>query len=218
MAKRSKIYNEWGKTYKAFSEAILNAGKALNSIASFELRGVADQFLREEDAQWPHSTQVNTLSLKNGSAISKVQKFGGDAMHPWYSGQLHDSVAVRISNKNRTTSVHYMPPSPDTGKPQHTNTISGIIGAEWAREVAESKAPYYFLPGVQVQLIIGVPYTEKVNEEGRHMGFADNLADNLFTKVNDWINGGGLKRPTLIADEKGVRVINKSNVTRTRKK
>lgn len=216
MAKRTGTYHDWGKTYKAFSQAILNSGKALNQIATVELQGVAEQFLREEDAQWPHNTVVP----------KKGQSFGGDANHPWYSGQMHDSMAVRIAQGNRTTSIHYMPSRsyPPNGEPGRYLDSSGaqtmrgvsdhIIGIEMARDVAERRAPYHFLPGVQVQLIIGVPYSDKVNESGRHFGFADNLADNLFSKVNDWIFDGGLTRPTLIADEKGARVVNKTNVRR----
>lgn len=204
--RRTGTYHNWGKTYKAMSQALLNAGKALNSIASVELQEVSEKYLREEDAKWPHST-----SLPNGA------RFGGDAMHPWYSGQLHDSVAVRIMSSNRITSVHYMPPSPATGKPQHTDTIKNIVGAEWAREIAEAHGARYFLPGVQVQLIVGVPYADKVNESGRHYGFADNLADELFSAVNSWVDSGGLTRPTLIADEKGAKVVNKSNITRKKR-
>lgn len=193
--------------------ALLNAGKALNSIATVELQSVAENFLRAQDAQWPHSSTGRSyfdgrIKILNGA------KFGGNAMHPWYTGQLHDSVAVRIMQSNRITSVHYMPPSPDTGKAQHTETINNIIGAEWAREVAFEHGARYFLPGLQVQLIVGVPYAEKVNESGRHFGFVDNLSDELFNSVNNWVDAGGLKRPTVYADDKGVKVKNKSNVRR----
>ncbi|MBO7510037.1 MAG: hypothetical protein J6T35_02540 [Bacteroidales bacterium] len=206
MAKRNQMYNEWGKAYRAFSKAILESGKALNQIATVELQEVADDFLKETDAQWPHSTRVGK------------KRFGGDRLHPWYSGQLHDSVAVRIAQGNRTVSVHYMPPSPDTGKPQHTEQIKHIVGVEWAHEVAERRAPYYFLPGVQVQLIVGVPYSDKVNESSRHHGFADSLADDLFSNVNEWILDGGLTRDRLIADEKGARIVKQTNVRRLNRK
>lgn len=206
MAKRSNTFYDWGKTYKAFSQAILGAGKALNSIALIELREVAEKYLRSQDAKWPH----NTIAKSRGG---RTMKFGGDSTHPWYTGQLHDSVAVRIMQGNRISSVHYMPPSPATGKPQHTENINNIIGAEWAREIAEQAGPRFFLPGVQVQLIVGVPYSEKVNESGRHLGFASTLADELTKDVDGWITGGGLRRPTVIATDKGAKVINKTNVS-----
>lgn len=213
---RTAIYNNWGKTYKAFSQALLNAGKALNQIATSELQDVAVNFLKTQDSKWPH----NTVVPKRG------QSFGGDHFHPWYSGQLHDSVAVRIADRNRTVSVHYMPPrayapNGEPGRfltPPCYQTMKGvsnsIIGAEEARVVSETRAPYYFLPGVQVQLIVGVPYADKVDQSGRHYGFADNLADELFNSVNTWVDSGGLKRPTVYVDDKGVKVKNKTNTRR----
>lgn len=203
MASRTDRFHDWGKTYKACSMALLESGKALNQIALTELQDVARQYLKDTDAQWPHST-----AMPNGA------RFGGDREHPWYSGQTHDSVAVRIMQGNRITSVHYMPPSPDTGEPQHTETIKNIVGVEWAHQIAEGAGPRYFLPGVQVQLIVGVPYAEKVNESGRHSGFVDSLADDLFSAVNEWVDGGGLVRPTIVANGETVKVVNKSNVRR----
>ena len=204
MAKRNKMFYDWGKTYKACSMAILGSGKALNQIALTELQDVARQYLRNQDASWPHST-----ALPNGA------RFGGDEFHPWYTGQLHDSVAVRIMQGNRISSVEYMTPSPDTGKPQHTETIKNIIGVDWAHEIAEGGGPRYFLPGVQVQLIVGVPYAEKVDQSGRHGGFIDSLANDLFSDVNDWIDSGGLTRNVVIvADDKTVKVVKRTNVRR----
>lgn len=177
-----------------FSYALAAAGKKLTEEAQRDMTILAREFLAETDAQWPRSTQ-----LANGA------KFGGDHYHPWYSGQLHDSVAVRIAQGNRTVSVSYMPPAADPNRPQHTSAGDGssygnIIGVEWAREVAEHRAPYYFLPGVQMQLIVGVPYTDKVNESGRHYGFFDNLSNELINKVDDWLNTGGLQRRRIVAD------------------
>ena len=214
MAKRTGAYYSWGKTYKAFSQALLQSGKALNSIATVELQEVADKFLDRTNAEWPHHS--SRTRIKWGPNNVSTAQFGGDAMHPWFSGQLHDSVAVRIAQGNRTTSVHYMPPSANGG-PQHMGNTKGIIGVEWAREVAERRAPYFFLPGVQVELIVGVPYTDKVNESGRHYGFADNLANELFNDVWAWIDGGGLNRWTLKADNKGVRVEKTPNIRTKRK-
>lgn len=215
MARRTEKFHDWGKTYRAMSMALLGAGKALNSIATVELQEVADDFLKEQDAQWPHSTTVT--KIKWGKNNVKKQMFGGDELHPWYSGQLHDSVAVRIMQGNRITSVHYMPPSPDTGAPQHTETIKNIVGVDWAHEIAEGAGARYLLPGVQVQLVIGVPYAEKVNKSVRHNGFADSLADDLFSAVNTWVFKGGLTRNTVISDGQTVKVVKKSNVRRVKK-
>lgn len=207
--RRTGRYNDWGKTYKACSMAILESGKALNSLAITELTDVATTYLKDQDAIWPHST---TAKSKSG----RTMKFGGDANHPWWSGQTHDSVAVRIMQANRIAAVRYMQPSPDTGKPQHTNSIKNIVGTEWAHRVAEEGGPRYFLPGVQVQLIVGVPYAESVNESSRHMGFVDNLSNELFNYVYNWIDGGGLTRNTVIATDKGAKIIKTKNYKYTR--
>lgn len=203
--RRNGRYSDWGKTHKQFSYALLNAGKTLNRGAMIELGDVAKEFLHKLDAEWPHSTK-----LPNGA------KFGGDHTHPWYTGQMHDSVAVRISDRNRTVSVHYMSPSADGG-PQHMSAADGeqhshIIGSQWAHMVAESKMPYYFLPGLQVQLVVAVPYAEKVNGTGRHYGFFEDLTAELITAVDNWVMAGGLKRNRLIADDKGARVVNQPNI------
>ena len=210
--KRNGRYNDWGKTYKQFSYALLNAGKTLNGLAKSELGEVAFKYLRTMDSEWPHSS---VITKPGKSRLVVQQMFGGDKDHPWYTGQLHDSVAVRIADRNRTVSVHYMPSSATA--PQYMSKKDGeehhnIIGLQWAHEVAEGKMPYYFLPGLQVQLVVAVPYAEKVNSAGRHAGFMDYLSTELIYAVDMWIQNGGLSRNRLIADEKGARVVSQSNV------
>ena len=64
--------------------------------------------------------------------------------------------------------------------------ITGIIGSEWARDVA-GRAEHTYWKGskaLQAQLIIGVPYAEKVNEEGRHAGFAEELEAQFYDAVS----------------------------------
>lgn len=210
MAKRTGTYHDWKKTSKAFSYAFVNAGKKMTDFAGLELAIFAEDFLGELDASWPHSSSYTNVSVKNGVLSKATARFGGDRTHPWYSGQLHDSVAVRIANKNRTLAVRYMPPSPDTGKPQHMSASDGmkvdhIIGTEWAR-TAIHNAEYFFLPGLQIQLVVGVPYAEKVNESARHSGFFEIMTEDLVNKVDDYLLSGVIKRTRLVADDKGVKV------------
>lgn len=210
--RRSGRYNDWGRTYKQFSYALLNAGQTLNGLAKGLLGEVAFNYLRKLDSEWPH----NTVVTKPGKSRLVVQQmFGGDKDHPWYTGQLHDSVAVRIADRNRTVSVHYMPSAataPQYMSRQDGEEHSNIIGIQWAHEVAEGKMPYYFLPGLQVQLVVAVPYAEKVNASGRHANFMDALSTDLINAVDEWVMSGGLSRNRLIADDKGARVVGQSNV------
>lgn len=167
---------------------LLDAGKQLTEIGKRDFTYLAQEYLSEVDAKWPHSTTVTRI--KWGKNNVQTARFGGDKEHPWYYGQLHDSVAVRIADKNRTVSVSYMPTRATA--PQHTSKSDGvgeyknIIGAEWA-QIAAYNAQYYFLPGIQFQLIVGVPYAQKVNDSGRHHGFADSLMDDLVYKIETYI-------------------------------
>lgn len=208
-AKRTERYHDWGSTYKAASMCLLQAGKALNSIALSELSDVASGYLKDLDSQWPHGSFI-----AKGTVVTNL--FGGDHDHPWWSGQLHDSVAVRVMQGNRIAAVRYMPPSPDTGEPQHTKTIQNIVGAEWARQIAEGGGARYLLPGVQVQLIVGVPYAEDVNESSRHSGFIESLSNDLYSAVNQWVFDGGLTRTTVIATENGAKIVKRTNIRRKR--
>ena len=212
--RRTGKYNDWSHTYKAASMCLLEAGKALNSIALTELGDVASGYLKELDSQWPHGTTVTRYGW--GKNNVSTRSFGGDKNHPWWSGQLHDSVAVRVMQGNRIAAVRYMPPSPATGEPQHTKTIQNIVGVEWAHKIAEEGGARYLLPGVQVQLIVGVPYAEDVNESSRHSHFMDSLSNDLYSAVNQWVFDGGLTRTTVIATENGAKVVNKTNVRRLR--
>lgn len=199
MAHRSGQFNEWGKTRRGFSYALLEAGKQLTDIGKRDFTYLAQDFLSEVDANWPHNTKVAGATFRNGAINTWMQSFGGDREHPWYYGQLHDSVAVRVSDKNKTVSVSYMPQR--ATNPQHTSASDGlpaetnIIGAQKAMEAAAS-AQYFFLPGVQIQLLIGVPYAEKVNESSRHMGFADALFDDLVDKIETYMLSPAFREKT----------------------
>ena len=189
---RTSTFNNWGKTYRSMSYHLLDAGKQLTEISKRDFTYLAQEYLSEVDAKWPHTSYGRVYHGLRGGVYKVLNgaQFGGDATHPWYYGQLHDSVAVRIADKNRTVSVSYMPTRATT--PQHTSKSDGvgeyknIIGAEWA-QIAAYNAQYYFLPGIQFQLIIGVPYAQKVNESGRHHAFADRLMDDLVVKIEDYM-------------------------------
>jgi hypothetical protein len=114
-------------------------------------------------------------------------KFGGDRNHPWYSGQLHDSVAVRLAEGDRVISIIYMPQSAQTskdGKPflneDGSQTAPGydrIIGhIEAARRASQANIIRWGgSKALQGQLIVGVPYSGKVNESPRHEGYLEEL-------------------------------------------
>jgi len=169
----------WKKFSAAFSNALMDCGEQITAFAARRMTEESENWLRETDAEWPHST-----TLKNGA------KFGGDRWHPWYYGHLHDSIATRIAQKNKTISIRYMPEKASS-TPQHTSRGDGsvhnrIIGAEWARQEI-ANAEHVFLPGLQAQLIVGVPYARKVNESSRHTGFLEELNNQFAAKIEEFI-------------------------------
>lgn len=176
MARRAGRYADWGRTYAAFSDALLDCGHQLTKKGQGIIIAASERFLRETDAEWPRSTK------------SGKRRFGGDHNHPWYYGQLHDSVAIRIADKNHTIAIRYMPQAATHA--QHTSAADTgeayrhIIGAEWAARVANN-AQYVFLPGTQAQLIIGVPYARKVDEMGRHAGYIGELQNEFLEVIEE---------------------------------
>jgi hypothetical protein len=89
-----------------------------------------------------------------------------------------------LAEGNKTIAIRFMPPASSDTEGQHMDhpKITGIIGSEWARDVA-GRAEHTYWKGskaLQAQLIIGVPYAEKVNEEGRHAGYAEELESQFY--------------------------------------
>lgn len=168
----------WGKTHAAFSEALLDCGRQLNKRGKDWLIKDAENWLKETDAEWPRST-----SLPNGA------RFGGNAMHPWYYGQLHDSVAIRIAEGNHTIAIRYMPPAA-THPQKMPPSYNRIVGAEWARDIA-GRAEHVYWKGskaLQSQLFVAVPYAQKVNEQGRHEGYLEELEAQFYDAMTTRIS------------------------------
>lgn len=179
---------EWKKFAASFSDALGDCGEQLTNYAKMILfPDICRTWIKETDSKWPHGTLV-TRPGKIGGVVQ--QSFGGDHDHPWYYGQLHDSIAVRISEKNRNVCIEYMPAKAEAGKAQHATAKDAgqryehIIGAEFAVREAHN-AQYYFLPGIQMQLIVGVPYARKVDESPRHAGYLMNMRADLFSYIED---------------------------------
>lgn len=191
--KRTKLTAEWGKASKAFAYALGYAGTHLSGWAKGWMSEASQQALSEIDASWEGETHWKRQS-------GKISVFGGDRFHPWYTGQLHDSVAGVVSDKNRIVSINYMPPA--ATKPQ-TYMGQTIIGHDWAIEGAR-RAQYVFLPGIQAKLVVGVPYAAKVDESQRHSGFVRKLSAQFASSVEDYftIKAQGFKTRVFVADPK----------------
>lgn len=181
--RRSSRRAEWKKFSAAFSEALGDVGEELTNFARMKLSEACKEWLTETDSEWPHTTTITRYGWGN----TKTRGFGGDHFHPWYTGNLHDSIAVRIADKNRTVAVHFMPPKAEGV--QHTSRGDGaihdhIVGADWAQQEI-SKAEHVYLPGIQMQLVVGVPYARKVDESPRHKGYLSELQAQFFSHIED---------------------------------
>ena len=120
MARRTASHNEWKKFSAAVAERLGYAGEHLSNWAKMWMDEAVGKAIAQLDADWPQHTET-----------SSGARFGGDHNHPWYYGQLHDSVAGFVSDKNKTVgSIHYMPTA--ATKPQ---TYKGV---PYAREVDET--------------------------------------------------------------------------------
>lgn len=176
----------WKKFSAAFSEALLSCEEELTAFGRRVMRESCEEWIEQTDAEWPHGT-----AIAKGTVVT--QMFGGDAMHPWYTGQLHDSVVVRISEGNRTIAIEYMP-SKAQGAQHATAADAGaaydnIIGAEWAMQIARQAEHTYWKgsKALQAQVLVGVPYARKVNESPRHAGYLNELNVQFASYVEDQI-------------------------------
>lgn len=155
----------WNKFRTAFSVALLDAGKMVSRRGETELLQAADEWLEKTDSEWPKSESL---------AFST----GGDDMHPWYTGTLHDSISIRIAENMRTIGLRFMPraaianqtaTAEDAGRDY--DNIRGYIEAR----LVAGRAGGVRQQGLQSQLFIGAPYAQKVNEMPEHSGFIENL-------------------------------------------
>lgn len=189
----------WGKASRGFSTALGKAGEHLSGWAREWMSEAADSALKQIDAEWPRETRVTRIGF--GHMNVKTRQFGGDHEHPWYTGQLHDSVAGVVSDKNRTVSINYMPPAATS--PQNYKGFNHIIGHEWAITKARD-AEYVFLPGIQAKLIVGVPYADKVDSSSRHYDFVRSLNNYFASYVEDYFTekAQGFRTRVFVADTK----------------
>ena len=154
----------WGKTYAGFSQALVRAGKVFTEKGVVIFSKACERWLTEQNSQWPRG---------EGGGAYKSGYRGGSYYYPWYTGTLHDSMATVITDRNRVVAIRYMQDL-SASHAQSNQTYKGqvINGREWAEEIAR-RAQYVFLPGIQMRLIIGVPYARDVNESPNHAGFID---------------------------------------------
>lgn len=177
----------WGKTYKGFAEYLQLAGKSIGKRAADSLAAAGAEFLANEDWDWPRGKRFD--AVYNGRNVRASGPYasgfrGGDAMHPWYSGNLHDSMAVGVYNNTRLLSANYMTPGAAEPQTYKGQTVDGVS----AGQEALLRAGHVFAPGssgatLRAVLVVGVPYAEDVNNLSGHAGYVDYFEEEFSSTI-----------------------------------
>lgn len=188
---RAKDIHWQGKAVKGFTTALADASEHLTGWARDWMSESVRDAILEMDSMWPHTTilgnRIRRTKKRNSTEFILVgaQQFGGDRTHPWYSGQLHDSVVGVVSDRRRVVSLQYMPSRAEF--PQKDDNGNPVNGGELAMAAALSLSRVmHFLPGVSASIFVTVPYAEKVNEMQRHLGYLDELSADFAASVEDF--------------------------------
>lgn len=194
---RSSLNQEWGKTYKGFAEYLNLAGQTISKATAAKLAEAGKDFMMTEDWDWPRGERVHGAShlgrKVTGSKAYASGFRGGDAMHPWYSGNLHDSIAVGVMEGTRILSARYMTPGATSTQTYNDCVIDGV--EEGMR--ALQRAAHVFSAGsagntLRSVLVVGVPYAEQVNSSAtigwdnkpnKHQGYAEYLEHEFYVSI-----------------------------------
>ena len=163
----------WGRASKGFAQALLDAGVTVKKKGAEILGTACDEAIKSLDWMWPRG--ANNGPYKSGFR-------GGDADHPWYTGNLHDSVAAGVADGIRLLAASYMTPG---AREDQRYRGTKINGAEEGQE-AMIRAVHTFGPGVgglRAMMVIGVPYADEVNRMDEHYDFASELEDYFVGEV-----------------------------------
>lgn len=190
--------DKWGKASKGFAVYLQLAGKTIGKEAAKALADAGEEFMLNEDWDWPRGERYDTTH--HGRSVRAASPYasgfrGGDAMHPWYSGNTHDSIAVGVIQGTRILASRHMRPGAAEDQTYNGMTIDGVT----AGEDALRRAAYTFAEGtkgntLRAVMVIGVPYAEKLNTAdsigfkghevpNTHVGYADYLQHEFYTTI-----------------------------------
>lgn len=190
---RGVLRSGWGNAEKKFVEYIQLAGQTIGKKAAENLAAAGEEFMANEDWDWPRGARYDTVY--NGRSVRASGTYasgfrGGDAMHPWYSGNLHDSIAVGVFSGSRMLAARYM--TPGAAEPQ---TYGGqqIDGVTEGQRVLSNYASRTTGGSVRAVMVIGVPYADYINTSptigwrndtpNTHIGYADYLENEFYTTI-----------------------------------
>ena len=102
---------------------------------------------------------------------------------PYYTGNLHDSIAAYVSRSGRIIRAHYMPQ--EATKPQHVTKLSATVSSDslskniWGyREAINAvRRSRPLAKGIGSTLFVAVPYAGAADETSSHPGYAEWLEE-----------------------------------------
>lgn len=187
----------WGKAAKGFAEYLNIAGQEISKPMAKKLADAAQEFMLNEDWDWPRGTRYDAYykgrDVRGAETYSSGYR-GGDAMHPWYSGNLHDSIAVGVMIGTRILAERQMSP----GATEEQEYRGQIVDGYSAGHDALARAAHTFAPGqggdtLRAVMVIGAPYADELNTASEigwnhdrpntHQGYADYLAHEFYTTI-----------------------------------
>lgn len=109
---------------------------------------------------------------------------------PYYTANLHDSIAAYVSRSGRILRAYYMPQEATT--PQHVTKISATASSDsmskkiWGyREAINAvRRSRPLAKGIGTSLFVAVPYAEAANEQSSHPGYWEWLQENFEISIN----------------------------------
>lgn len=180
-----------GRVVKGFTTALADASEHLTGWARVMMSDSVKEAILEMDSMWPHSTAIGSHIMRSKKRNSTsfqlyaARKFGGDRTHPWYTGQLHDSVVGAVSDNRRIVAMHYMPSHASSLQKDENGNV--VNGSECALNATSAIArTMRFVPGVAASVFVTVPYAEKVNKMQRHLDYEEELAADFAASVEDY--------------------------------
>lgn len=193
---RSELNKEWGKTSKAFATYLNLAGQTIGKQTAIGLAAAGAEFMANEDWDWPRGARYDTMHLGRNVRGSKTYASGfrgGDAMHPWYSGNLHDSIAVGVMQGTRILAATYMKPGATATQTYNSSVIDGVSeGINALQRAAHTFAAGSSGNTLRAVMVVGVPYAEDVNSSptlgwgdkpNTHQGYAEFLQNEFYTTI-----------------------------------
>lgn len=188
MGRYSGRFNRlFGKAEKGFATALLDAGQTTTKKGFELIDAAALEAIRSIDWEWPRGKD-------NGSYASGY--LGGDAEHPWYSGTLHDSVAVGVAEGSVLRSMRFMTPGATFDQEYNGQKIDGAeYGVNALMDAVKfgSGARGGRVGSLMAVLVVGVPYADYINESpligwqnttpNTHRGFIKELGEYFAGEV-----------------------------------